>query len=148
MRSLGKTILIKILVKKTVSQLEKDKRMSSQVIQDELNCQVRKWGIDVQRVELSGVKVLKEAENSSSAAVGSILKGLGMKEDPEYPTPQEFVRATHGLENDKPSTTTITGLPADNPAANHVSAMGCIPPPQIPEGMHVHEMNTFGIYLL
>jgi len=134
LRSLGKTILIKILVKKTVSQLEKDKRMSSQVIQDELNCQVRKWGIDVQRVELSGVKVLKEAENSSSAAVGSILKGLGMKEDPEYPTPQEFVRATHGLENDKPSTTTITGLPADNPAANHVSAMGCMPPPQIPEG--------------
>ena len=61
--------------------------------------------------------------------------GLGMKEDPDYPTPQEFVRATHGLENDKPSTTTITGLPADNPAANHVSAMNCMPPPQIPEGM-------------
>ena len=113
--------------------------MSSQVIQDELNAQVRKWGIDVQRVELSVVKVLKEAENSSSAAVGSILKGLGMKDDPEYPTPQEFVRATHGLENEKPSTTTITGLPADNPAANHVSAMNCMPPPEIPQGKYINQ---------
>ena len=111
--------------------MEKDKRMPSQTIQDELNNQVRKWGIDVQRVELSTVKVLKQAENSSSTAVGSILKGLGMKEDPEYPTPQEFVRATHGLPEEKPAPATTS---ATNPTANHVSAMGCIPPPEIPAG--------------
>ena len=120
-------------MKKTVSQLEKDKRMPSQIIQDDLNNQVRKWGIDVQRVELSNVKVLKQAENSSSAAVGSILKGLGMKEDPEYPTPQEFVRATHELPDEK-SSSKSTGTSFSNSTASHVSAMGCVPPPEIPPG--------------
>ena len=123
-----------------MSQLEKDKRLSSQLIQDELNNQVRKWGIDVQRVELSAVKVLKEAENSSSAAVGSILKGLGMKEDPDYPTPQEFVRATHGFSDDPPASTK-PGPPLTNPAANHVSAMNCIPPPEIPQGWYSLHTN-------
>ena len=138
LRSLGKTVLVKILVKKTVSQLEKDKRTPEQSVQDEMNNQVRKWGIDIQRVELSAVKVLKQAENSSSTAVGSILKGLGMKSDPDYPTPQEFVRATHGLPDEKPPpTTSVT-----NPIANHVSAMGCIPPPEIPEGVNQQGMTS------
>ena len=132
--------MVKILVKKTVSQLQKDNRLSSQLIQDELNNQVRKWGIDVQRVELSNVKVLKEAENSSSAAVGSILKGLGMKTDPDYPTPQEFVRATHGFSDEKPASAT-PGPPPTNPAAHHVSAMNCIPPPEIPQGWYSLYIN-------
>jgi hypothetical protein len=126
--------LVKILVKKTVSQMQKDNRISSQLIQDDLNNQVRKWGIDVQRVELSNVKVLKEAENSSSAAVGSILKGLGMKDDPDYPTPQEFVRATHGFTDEKRPTP--QSVPPANPADSHVSAMNCMPLPEIPEGKH------------
>ena len=109
--------------------------MSNQLIQDDLNNQVRKWGIDVQRVDLSAVKILKEAENGSSAAVGSILKGLGMKTDPDYPTPKEFVRATHGFEPEPESKTTIVN--PNNPLANHVSAMNCIPPPEIPEGEYI-----------
>jgi hypothetical protein len=31
--------------------------------------------------------------------MGSILKGLGVKGDPKYPTPEEFVRASHGFED-------------------------------------------------
>ena len=97
LRSLGKTILVKILVKKTVSQLGKDTRNSSQKIQDELNNQVRKWGIDIRKVELSTAKILKHPDSGSTTAVGSILKGLGVKRDKEYLTPQDVVRASHGL---------------------------------------------------
>ena len=78
LRSLSKTILIKILVKKTVSQLEKERRRQEEDIQNELNLQVRKWGLDVQKVELSEPKVLKQPESGSNnaTAVGSILKGF------------------------------------------------------------------------
>jgi hypothetical protein len=31
--------------------------------------------------------------------MGSILKGLGVKGDPKYPTPEEFVRASHGFDD-------------------------------------------------
>ena len=92
LRSLSKSLLIKVLVKKTVSQLEKGRRRLEDEIQDDLNSQVRKWGIDVQKVELSEPKVLKQPEScSNNTAVGSILKGLGMKSsDPKFPTPDEF----------------------------------------------------------
>ena len=40
LRSLGKTVLVKILVKKTVQQLDRDKRRPAGEIQDELNDQV------------------------------------------------------------------------------------------------------------
>ena len=50
------------------------------------------------KVELSEPKVLKQPENGGTSAVGSILKGLGVKSDPKYPTPEEFVRASHGLD--------------------------------------------------
>ena len=96
LRSLSKTLLVKNLVKKSVRQIEKDRRRHAAEIQDELNLQVRQWGIDVQKVELSDPKILKQPENSSHSAVGSILKGLGMKDDPKYPTPEEFVKLTHG----------------------------------------------------
>ena len=96
LRSLSKTLLVKNLVKKSVRQIEKDRRRHAAEIQDELNLQVRQWGIDVQKVELSDPKILKQPENTSNSAVGSILKGLGMKSDPKYPTPEEFVKLTHG----------------------------------------------------
>ena len=67
----------------------------------------------MQKVELSEPKVLKQPENGSSTAVGSILKGLGMKSDPKYPTPEEFVRVSHGLEDESGK-----ALPT------HVSALG------------------------
>jgi hypothetical protein len=109
LRSLGKTVLIKLLVKKTVSKLEKDKRTPEAEIVDELNDQVRKWGIDVHSVKLSETKVLKHPDSGSDSAVGSILKGLGMKDEATYPTPQEFVRATHGLDGTEGQTTSLMG---------------------------------------
>ena len=48
------------------------------------------------KVELSEPKILKQPENGGTSAVGSILKGLGMKSDPKYPTPEEFIRASQG----------------------------------------------------
>merc|ERR1711953_1322842 len=111
LRSLSKTLMIKILVKKSVRQVEKERRRPAAEIQDEINLQVRQWGIDVQKVELSEPKVLKAPENGGNSAVGSILKGLGMKSDPKYPTPEEFVRLTHGIdEGSQQSSTMITDL--------------------------------------
>ena len=135
LRSLGKTLLVKTCVKKSVHQLEKDKRTPAQAIQDELNDQVRKWGIDVHRVDLSDPKVLKQPESGSNAAVGSILKGLGMKGETAYPTPEEFVKAAHGLE--------VEGKNAD-PTATHVSAMSCLPPPEVPPGIDLLQMMAHG----
>ena len=43
LRSLGKTVLVKILVKKTVQQLDRDKRRPAGEIQDELNDQVKSF---------------------------------------------------------------------------------------------------------
>jgi len=113
LRSLSKTLLIKNLVKKAVAQIMKDRRRAGAEIQDEINLQVRKWGIDIQKVDLSEPKVLKQPENGGNTAVGSILKGLGMKSDPKYPTPEEFVRVSHGLEDENGK-----ALPS------HVSALG------------------------
>ena len=83
LRSLGKTLLVKILVKKTVPQLDREKRTPEQEILDEINDQVRKWGINVHSVKLSETKILKQPDSGSNTAVGSILKGLGMKGDPK-----------------------------------------------------------------
>ena len=40
LRSLGKTLVVKVCVKRTVTQLEKDRRTPAQAIQDDLNDQV------------------------------------------------------------------------------------------------------------
>jgi regulator of protease activity HflC (stomatin/prohibitin superfamily) len=45
LRSLGKTLLIKILVRKTIVQLERDRRMAESEILDELNDQVIKHSL-------------------------------------------------------------------------------------------------------
>ena len=94
---------MKILVKKRTAQLEKDTREAGRKIQDELNDQVRKWGIDVQKVELSTVKIMKPPESGSTTAVGSILRGLGVKRDEKYLTQQDVVRASHGSFDQKGS---------------------------------------------
>jgi len=52
----------------------------------------------VHSVKLSECKVLKQAESGSNQAVGSILKGLGMKNEPKYPTPSEFIKGIDGGE--------------------------------------------------
>jgi uncharacterized membrane protein YqiK len=118
LRSLGKTILVKILVKKTVSQLSSNTRNASQKITDELNKQVRKWGIDVRKVELSPAKILKHPDPGSISAVGSILKGLGVKRDKEYLTPQDVVRDSHRVSDKKCSSKSTTRQSKDNGITN------------------------------
>jgi hypothetical protein len=52
---LGKTVLVKILVKKTVQQLDRDKRRPAGEIQDELNDQVNPALLQIKRYR-AGVK--------------------------------------------------------------------------------------------
>jgi len=53
LRSLSKTLLVKTLVRKSVRQIQKERLSIACEIQDEINLQVRKWGIHIQRVDLS-----------------------------------------------------------------------------------------------
>ena len=53
LRSLSKTLLVKTLVRKSVRQIQKERLSIASEIQDEINLQVRKWGIHIQRVDLS-----------------------------------------------------------------------------------------------
>lgn len=52
---MGKTVLVKILVKKTVQQLDRDKRRPAGEIQDELNDQVNTALLQIKRY-IAGVK--------------------------------------------------------------------------------------------
>ncbi len=79
---------------------------------------VRKWGINVHSVKLSEAKILKQPESGSNAAVGSILKGLGMKNDAKYPSPSEFVRATHGFEEQQPTASMLGSFSATDAQVN------------------------------
>ena len=124
LRSLSKTLLIKLLVKKTVSKIEKEKRLLASEIQDEMNLQVRKWGLDVQKVELSEPKVLKQPENGGNTAVGSILKGLGMKSESKFPTPEEFVHSSYGIENENSSKASELGVGGANMSVSLLQMMG------------------------
>ena len=137
LRSLSKTLMIKILVKKSVSQIEKDRYRPATEIQGEINLQVRQWGIDIQKVELSEPKILKQSDNGGNSAVGSILKSLGMKKDPEYPTVQEFVRVSHGLDEAPqqsalPDMNTSMLQMMSNMGAQTSGVPGIIVPPDVP----------------
>jgi putative sterol carrier protein len=55
------------------------------------------------------------------------MKGLGMKGDPKYPTPQEFVRLTHGLDGTEGKTVSMTphaGAPSVNMSLLHSLSNG------------------------
>jgi len=137
LRSLSKTLMIKILVKKSVSQIEKDRFRPATEIQGEINLQVRQWGIDIQKVELSEPKILKQSDNGGNSAVGSILKSLGMKKDPEYPTVQEFVRVSHGLDeapqqNALPDMNTSMLQMMSNIGSQSSGVPGIVVPPDVP----------------
>eukprot|EP00092_Neocalanus_flemingeri_P018646 GFUD01020192.1.p1 GENE.GFUD01020192.1~~GFUD01020192.1.p1 ORF type:complete len:487 (+),score=107.49 GFUD01020192.1:64-1524(+) len=97
LRSLGKSLITKVLTKRTVSQLVKDRRIAAQKILDDLNVQVRKWGIDIRQVTLSDPKVLKKAEERS--ALGPVLQNMGLKQEQQFPSPEQFVRNNFGCEN-------------------------------------------------
>ena len=131
---------MKILVKKTVSQIDKDTRVSAQKIQDELNNQVRKWGIDVQKVDLSTAKILKYPDAGSTTAVGSILKGLGVMRDKEYLTTEDVVRESHGL-SDKNCSLSSAGKPSGENENN----MEFITPSEAEKGKNLTLFNKKNI---
>lgn len=58
-------------------------------IQDEINLQVRKWGIHIQRVDLSEPYIVEQPENlHNDTMVGGILRGLGIQK-PSVQQPKE-----------------------------------------------------------
>merc|ERR1712038_1028810 len=79
LRSLAKTVLVRLLAKKQVSKLVKEKNICASEIMADLNRQVRKWGLDVRCVSLSEAKVLKKPEGNNGIA--PLLQSLGMKEE-------------------------------------------------------------------
>jgi len=97
LRSLGKSLITKVLTKRTVSQLVKDRRIAAQKILDDLNHQVRKWGIDIRKVSLSDPKVLKKPEDKS--VLGPVLQNMGLKQEQQFPSPEQFIRNNFGTEN-------------------------------------------------
>lgn len=94
LRSLGKSLLTKTLTKMTVNKLVKDRRVACQRILEDLNIQVRKWGVDIRSVVLSEPKVLKKPEDRS--AMGPILQNMGLKEAQDFPSPEQFIRNNFG----------------------------------------------------
>jgi len=97
LRSLGKSLITKVLTKKSTTQLCKDRRVAAQKILDDLNNQVRKWGIDIRQVDLSDPKVLKKPDDRS--ALGPVLQNMGLKQEQQFPSPEQFVRNNFGGEN-------------------------------------------------
>ena len=67
--------------------------MAAEKIKDELNLQVRKWGIDIREVILSDPRMLKKPEEKS--ALGPVLQNLGLKEEQEFPSPEQFVSGNY-----------------------------------------------------
>ena len=116
LRSLGRTLITKTLTKKTVQALNKDKvevnyrkadtesliliteqRLAAETIKDDLNLQVRKWGIDIREVYLSEPRLLKKPDERS--ALGPVLQNLGLKDEQEFPSPEQFVRGDYKNNN-------------------------------------------------
>jgi len=93
LRSLGRTLITKTLTKKTVQALSKDKRLAAEKIKDDLNQQVRKWGIDIREVSLSDARLLKKPEEKS--ALAPVLQNLGLKDEQAFPSPEQFVRGDY-----------------------------------------------------
>jgi len=93
LRSLAKTVLVRLLAKKQVSKLVKEKNVCAAEIMADLNRQVRKWGLDVRCVSLSEAKVLKKPEGNNGVA--PLLQSLGLKAKASYPSPMEFARSIH-----------------------------------------------------
>ena len=111
LRSLGRTLITKTLTKKTVQALSKDKvgfimiqsssimlllpfqRLAAEKIKDDLNQQVRKWGIDIREVYLSEPRLLKKPDEKS--ALAPVLQNLGLKDEQEFPSPEQFIRGNY-----------------------------------------------------
>jgi hypothetical protein len=117
LRSLGKTILVRLLAKKHISKLTREKTMCANEIMKELNKQIRKWGLIIRCVSLSEIKVLKQPE--AMPGMGKLLSGLGLtgggkqkpKEEIPFPSPMEFARSAYSgdkEEQGRPDTPDMT----------------------------------------
>ena len=68
-------------------------RLAAEKIKDDLNQQVRKWGIDIREVSLSDARLLKKPEEKS--ALAPVLQNLGLKDEQAFPSPEQFVRGDY-----------------------------------------------------
>jgi len=123
LRSLGKTVLVRLLAKKHISKLNREKTACANEIMKELNKQVRKWGLIIRCVSLSEIKVLKQPEAMpGTGGMGKLLQGLGLAPPPPsaapkpkeqsagYPSPLEFARKAYSDDNSKNDATDVTGV--------------------------------------
>jgi len=117
LRSLGKTVMVRLLAKKHISKLTREKTMCANEIMKDLNQQIRKWGLIVRCVSLSEVKVLKQPE--AMPGMGKLLAGLGLtggkpkpKEEIPFPTPMEFARSAYKdkEETNRPETPDLNSI--------------------------------------
>ena len=67
--------------------------MAAEKIKDDLNNQVRKWGIDIREVTLSEPRLLKKPDEKS--ALAPVLQNLGLKDEQEFPSPEQFIRGNY-----------------------------------------------------
>jgi putative sterol carrier protein len=88
LRSLAKTVLIRLTVKQTIAQLNKDKHKCENSVKDDINGQVRKWGLDIRLVEFCEIKVLKvpEKEGGIPPLLATLSRSSGSI------TPAEFAQ--------------------------------------------------------
>ena len=68
-------------------------RLAAEKIKNELNQQVRKWGIDIREVSLSDARLLKKPDEKS--ALAPVLQNLGLKDEQAFPSPEQFVRGDY-----------------------------------------------------
>jgi len=130
LRSLGKTVLVRLLAKKHISKLTREKTFCANEIMKELNKQIRKWGLIIRCVSLSEIKVLKQPEampgmgkllsglglggnkpktQEEIPGMGKLLSGLGLggggqpkpKEEIPFPSPMEFARSAYSGEKEE-----------------------------------------------
>merc|ERR1719270_2020520 len=97
LRIVAQIVFSKTLTKKTAQALVKDKRLAAEKIKNDLNQQVRKWGVDIRDVILSEPRLLKKPEERS--ALGPVLQNLGLKDEQDFPSPEQFVRGNFKQNN-------------------------------------------------
>ncbi|KXJ13355.1 stomatin-like protein 1 [Exaiptasia diaphana] len=75
LRMLAQTALVNRLSTKTIAQAEADKKFIDLTLQNDLNKSSEKWGVKVERVTISQIRVLKEASVSEGVDVVNLFKG-------------------------------------------------------------------------
>ncbi|KAK3716245.1 hypothetical protein QZH41_018044 [Actinostola sp. cb2023] len=75
LRMLAQTSLVNCLSTKTVVQAEADKKFIDLHIQNDLNKATEHWGVTVDRVTISQIRVLKEAISNEGVDIVQLFKG-------------------------------------------------------------------------